>query len=219
MAKKRNKPKHGIFFCFLVGMALLTIFTLLAHKGYSIINISQVKVGEELNLQARDIDGLNYVKANVLKEFNIGQIEIKADDNILYKGRAFSKFRITSTHNDSLGNLVFHFKFRKKMLNERDFDINKIVFYANGEKKELIFVRDDTDEIFYTSTSDRIGEFVIAEKIEKEIMPPQLTPPIEKQPRINVPTPIVEQEPSSMKEKESLFKRIGNWFKNFLILS
>ena len=206
---------------FLSGVFLLTAvaiaFSFFGHSALTgnaaVQTIAFVKGGSELAFEV-NVGGIKEGTAYITNTIKNGKILFEEKQNILFKGKTYSKIKIFSDEAASIGKLDLTVKVNEKELQEKGFTRNDFHAYLNDEELAMSFTKEERGFVYYMVSLPKFGDFVLGKK--KESVLPALTAEPSTEPeamagQLVAPeetTPIVVEEPLPVPGEETLTEEV-----------
>ena len=182
----------------------------LTGKSVQVVNLG--KEGGVVPLNTK-INGVNSIKINFIdatKNDKVVTEELDVND-LDIEGIFYSRFVISSSDEDKIGNVEIDFKLNNEKLSELKITVPQL--YQDGKELGLEFIRKDETHTYYQSIGG-MGEFLIGELketpkvIEKEVQQPKKI--VVPEPEPFIPEPIAKKT-QTIKE-ESWWDDFKGWF-------
>ena len=225
----KHKPFWGVFTVVFLLSSLIILGSMagiINITGHATIQqISFLKGGSELFTEVRDIKGVKFATTHLTDDIKDGKVTFTESDRILFKGKTYSKFTVSSADEDKIGKIDLTLKIKKKDLLTIGISQTDLRLYVNGNEVKTTFTNEEGNYLYFTATSDQMGDYVIGLKAKEEHKPsvsstgkaaeqsaPSVLEVSEPEPEVeeeSVP-PIVEQ-PAPV--KKTFFGKVADFFK------
>ncbi|MBT5739958.1 hypothetical protein HOI26_02555 [Candidatus Woesearchaeota archaeon] len=196
MPKKRNNKygNPGIVIGTLVLFISIVFLVTLGGNNITgdatIQTVSRADAGSSLLFEIRHIPGVHTAEVFFSEQVNDGRI-VFTEEESNFNGLTFAQFSALE-EGIPVKQVVFTLKIKESELLASGISSADLSLFVNGKELSTTQTRTDGTYLFYQSTSDSLGEFVIGKRL------PLPEPVIDIIPE---PEPIVKEEPTPVVEK------------------
>jgi hypothetical protein len=146
----------------IIPLVSLSHQTVLGSAAFQPIAFEQA--GSELFFEVRNVLGVKDVNIQITGDIKNGLIEFKEDENIIFMGKPLNKFRMSSANDESIGKIDMTFKIHDKQVAEKGLTQEDVSLFVNGNKVDLTKTRKGRGFIYYTASTEEMGEFVLGKE-------------------------------------------------------
>lgn len=132
--------------------------------GKIIQPIAFMKAESFIDIEGKEISGLSQVRIEIMDTIKGGEIIIEEDNNIIFPGKAISKFTISSKNADKIGKLTFTLRLTEEELNKAKVDKEELSLFYMEEAMETNVEKIVGSYLYFSATAPSLGNFVIGKK-------------------------------------------------------
>ncbi|MBT4651026.1 hypothetical protein HOC13_00720 [Candidatus Woesearchaeota archaeon] len=187
--------------------------------------ISFAKADSQLSFEVRNTPPLYEATIPFVEDVKNGLIDFKEIDTVSweFEGIAISHLMISSEEANKFGPIQLTLKIKEQNLKNLGLKVEEVQTYFNGENLPTTLTKEEDGYVFYTLTSESLGEFVIGKKIlpEEVVVIKDSKEPVEEEKKEESlhsepePQPLVgEAMGSDVTEEPGFFSKVSNFFKD-----
>ena len=208
----------------------------------TIQNIATAKAGSALTLEVKTIPGVKEATIFFKEAVKNSQISFAEDKNLAFSGLAYVKFTVSSPDAEKIGQIDFTFKILEQDLKKANINFNDLRLFANDKEITTALVKRENDYYYYSASVQELGKMVLGQtQREKSGLPSTSVPsalpedatlpsaeqassPEEQQISTEIASETASPEAVSGKaaesegvavpEKQSIWEKIKNFFRN-----
>lgn len=155
-----KKGNYWPLFFVLAVVAFVFLLDEVSLTGGTVQTISLMQKGQSLLFEVHTIAGLKDATVTFKETVKDGKI-IFEQKEFLFKGKAFSKFSVSSPAAQSLGRMIFTLKINEVELRTKGMFVEKVKLYKDNLPLETVLTARKEGYVYYTVMAAGVGDYVI----------------------------------------------------------
>jgi hypothetical protein len=207
--KRKSHHEHQFFWFFIALVVVLPIVGFLNYNsesnlsGHAIMTIAYMQEGTELFFEV-DEAGVQYATVYFVEGIKNSKITTEGLEVLGwdFNGVKYSQFYMSCVDEEKIGDIIFNLKLEESKMLELGIMSSELKLFLNGEALETEFQKKEGEYIYFTATSQDMGEFVIGKaeqkavvgEVIKEPIVEEVEEPVEPEVQEPAPLPVVEED-------------------------
>ncbi len=226
--KKRSTIQNKSFWLVMgvvFAMSIAAVF--IASNGFPLTGnaiqpLSFVKGGTSMMMEFKGIQSMKNAEVFFGETIKGSNIAFNEDQTISFDGVAYAKIKGESPDADKISSINFNLKIEKNKLLGLGISKEELHLYNNGKELQTTLSHEAGEFLYYTATSNGLGDFVVGKMEGKVMMPEVEEEKVMAKEEIKEIEEPVTQKPAEVKkevvvkeeEEEGAFSKFVSFFKN-----